>query len=35
MLLMVEEGILGGICQEYIGMLKETINIWVIMIKES
>ena len=35
MLLKVGEGTRGGICQAiYIGMLKQTINIWVIMLKK-
>ena len=34
MLLMVEKGIRGGFVKQHIGMLKETINIWIIMIKK-
>ena len=34
MLLMVGKEIRGGICQENIGMLRQTINIWIIMIKK-
>ena len=33
MLLIVEKGIGGGIVKQYIGMLKQIINIWKIMIK--
>ena len=34
MLLMVGKEIRGGICQENIGMLRQTINILIIMIKK-
>ena len=33
MLIMYEEGTRGGICQQHIDMLKQTINTWKIMIK--
>ena len=33
MILMIEKGIRGGIWQKHIGMLKQIINIWKIIIK--
>ena len=33
MLLMVEEGIRGGMCQAVYGYVKQIINIWKIIIK--